>query len=142
MHHRPNFGSPPVPHGKGYNFNRDDLFSILRDWFRKIQQSSNSNSELGNFLGKFQRREPWGFRKDLLKMCHFSLWIILSKDNRDPTTSREITSPPLPNYLQGIKLGGFHRKKKVIPEFYLGGPVCMSGQTSNCPISTLFYIVL
>lgn len=131
-----------MPHGKGYNFNQDDLFSILRDWFREIQQSSNSNSELGNFLGKFQRREPWGFRTDLLKMCHFGLWIILSKDNRDPTTSREITSPPITIYKELNWAVFTGKKKKLLPEFYLGGPVCMSGQTSNCPISTLFYIVL
>lgn len=102
-----------VPHGTGYNFNWDDLFSILRDWFREIQQSTNSNSELGNFLGKFQRREPWGFSTDLFKMCHFDLWIILNKDNRDPTTSRETTSPPITIYKE-LNWRVFTGKRKLI----------------------------
>ena len=83
------------------------------DWFREIQQSTNSNSELGNFLWKFQRREPWGFSTDLFKMCHFDLWIILSKDNRDPTTSRETTSPPVTIYKE-LNWRVFTGKRKLI----------------------------
>lgn len=129
-----------MPHEKGYNFNQDDLFSILRDWFREIQQSSNSNSELGNFLGKFQRREPWGFRTDLLKMCHFGLWIILSRDNRDPTTSREITSPSITIYKELNWAVFTGKKKKLLPEFYLGGPSVCQGKHPTAQY-LLFFIL-
>ena len=120
MHPRPNFGSPPVsvPHGKGYNFNRDDLFSILRDWFREIQQSTNSDSERGNLLGKFQRRETWGFRTDLFKMCHLDLWVIVSKDNRDPATSRETTSPPVTTYKE-LNWKAFTGKRKSYYQHFI-----------------------
>ena len=97
-------------------FNWDDLFSGPRDWFNEIEQSTNSNSELWTFLGKFQRREPWGFKTDLSKMCHFGTWIILSSGNRDPTGSRETTSPPLTTY-KDLNWGFFPEKKSYYQNF-------------------------
>lgn len=101
-----------VPHGTGYNFNRDDLFSILR-----LVQRDTAIYQLkfwtGKLPGEVPRREPWGFSTDLFKMCHFDLWIILSKDNRDPTTSRETTSPPVTIYKE-LNWRVFTGRRKLI----------------------------
>ena len=100
-----------VPHGTGYNFNRDDLFSILR-----LVQRDTAIYQLKFWTGKLPVEVP---KKGTLGIQYrplqdVPLWLVdYFEQGQQRSYNLKRNYFPSRNYLQGIKLEGFHRKKKT-----------------------------